>query len=298
LLTKSAPLHAWQPPRLRWAPDAVAAFLSVLLVGLPQAATLLGQVEVGLTAILMGATAAAPGHAAPHDDAKPTTVAGTAGTRLLVLLLDGLVLGGCAPTLQAAHDQDVAERASRGDGAATPEQDCHRLSRTERFLGWTVKGLAADAAGTAAGSFPDQNRRSQEGLALVSGGLALGAGVAEAVREELASDGAPEFCSHRPTWVPPPPVSPAPRGPLRCGWEEVGDPPDTDLGRGESFPDSNHTGNGNLQAVLGLELSITPRIGWLLECGRWTPVWNDPGDFYRFAHNNVFATGMRFSAPR
>lgn len=81
-------------------------------------------------------------------------------------------------------------------------------------------------------------------------------------------------------------------------WVRIESPTDTRLAPNEAFVDRDRTGNGNLQAVLGAELSVTRRWGFLLEYGRWTPLWNDPGDFYRFAHNNVFAAGARFSAPR
>lgn len=94
LLSKSAPLHFWLPARAKWVPDALAAFLGVLLVALPEASTLLGQVEVGLMAVLMGAIAAAPGHAAPQDGATSTPT--KAGTTLLVLFLAGLLGSGCA----------------------------------------------------------------------------------------------------------------------------------------------------------------------------------------------------------
>jgi len=81
-------------------------------------------------------------------------------------------------------------------------------------------------------------------------------------------------------------------------WVRIEEPTGTDLGPNESFAARDGTGNGALQAVLGAELSVTRRWGLLLEYGHWAPLWNDPGDFYRFAHNHVFAAGARISAPR
>jgi len=85
---------------------------------------------------------------------------------------------------------------------------------------------------------------------------------------------------------------------LADNWVRIGDPTQTDLAPNESFAARDGTGNGTLQAVLGAELSITRRWGLLLEYGHWAPLWNDPGDFYRFAHDNLIAAGVRWSAPR
>jgi hypothetical protein len=72
---------------------------------------------------------------------------------------------------------------------------------------------------------------------------------------------------------------------LADNWVRIGDPTQTDLAPNESFAARDGTGNGTLQAVLGAELSITRRWGCSSNYGHWAPLWNDPGDFYRFAHD-------------
>lgn len=72
-------------------------------------------------------------------------------------------------------------------------------------------------------------------------------------------------------------------------------PPDVDLAPNESLAARQHTGNGLVRAHLGVQLSTSQRFGFLLEYGRWTPLWNDPGDNYQLAANHVVAAGVRFS---
>lgn len=68
LLARSRPLHHLIPAAYRWIPDAVAAGVGVLLIGLPDATTWLGVVEVAGVAILTGALAVAPGATAPQHE--------------------------------------------------------------------------------------------------------------------------------------------------------------------------------------------------------------------------------------
>jgi hypothetical protein len=72
-------------------------------------------------------------------------------------------------------------------------------------------------------------------------------------------------------------------------------PPDVDLAVNEQLAPRQHTGNGLLRTHLGIQLSTSQRFALLAECGRWTPLWNDPGDSYKLVDSYVLAVGVRFS---
>jgi hypothetical protein len=182
----------WLPARAKWVPDAIAAFLGVLLVGLPEASTLLGQVEIGLMAVLMGAIAAAPGHTAPEDGEASATKAGTVS---LVLL--SLMFAGCAPTsLEAARARSPEPTVGATPGARDDAR-CDRLDNRYVAAGTTEKvalslsGAQGIGSVAIAASDPDK-----EVIAMGLGfgtvgtlGVAAGAGF---VREHAASRWAEE----------------------------------------------------------------------------------------------------------
>ncbi len=78
-------------------------------------------------------------------------------------------------------------------------------------------------------------------------------------------------------------------------WVRLSDPAPADLAPNEELAPRHGTGNGMLRATLGAQLNTSQRFGFLLEYGRWEPLWNDPGDGYKFLRNNIVAIGFRIS---
>jgi hypothetical protein len=71
-------------------------------------------------------------------------------------------------------------------------------------------------------------------------------------------------------------------------------PEDTTLDRSERYAERSGTGDGILQAVVGLQLPAGTGVALLVEYGHWFPMQNDPGNFYRFIPSDILAVGMRF----
>lgn len=58
------------------------------------------------------------------------------------------------------------------------------------------------------------------------------------------------------------------------------------------------TGDGLLQANVGLQLIAANSVGVLAEFGRWFPLNNDPGDFYRFLPTSIAGLALRVGRVR
>ncbi len=58
------------------------------------------------------------------------------------------------------------------------------------------------------------------------------------------------------------------------------------------------TGDGLLQAALGLEFMASNRVGLIAEYGHWFVLTDDPGDFYAFLPTNIVGFALRFGAVR
>jgi opacity protein-like surface antigen len=63
---------------------------------------------------------------------------------------------------------------------------------------------------------------------------------------------------------------------------------------GERYADRAGHGDGLLMVTAGLELALTRRFAVLVEYDLWTPVVDDPGDFYAFSDNHMAFVGFRF----
>ena len=74
------------------------------------------------------------------------------------------------------------------------------------------------------------------------------------------------------------------------GYETVTVSPDPE----SHLADRTGTGDGLLQAVLGIQLPAGTGLAFMAEHGHWFVLQNDPGDSYRFVPTNVFGVAMRF----
>jgi hypothetical protein len=76
-------------------------------------------------------------------------------------------------------------------------------------------------------------------------------------------------------------------------WVYLDDPFQPTLAPNERLAEREHTGNGLLQLALGAELSASKSVSFLFEYGRWLPIWNDPGDSYKFVENSLAGAALR-----
>jgi len=58
------------------------------------------------------------------------------------------------------------------------------------------------------------------------------------------------------------------------------------------------TGDGLLQLNLGVQLIASEHVAFLGEFGHWTPLNDDPGDFYAFVPTNVAGVALRIGRVR
>jgi hypothetical protein len=103
------------------------------------------------------------------------------------LVLVAALLSGCAPSLASVQ---ASTPPSEYGAEQSPEdaQRCHRLSRAESIMRYTVAGAGAAAAGTGLGSIPVQSNEARTGLVIAAASAGATAAITEAIRAEIAAD--------------------------------------------------------------------------------------------------------------
>lgn len=186
------PLHDWLPSRAQWVPAALVGAAGILTTRLPEAQDWLTFAEVVAEAAVLIALAAAAGIRDPDEvpsrSQKRARAVVKAGPGLLVILVAGL-LGGCAPSLEAARARVVPAGEQRVQRDA---ERCTRLSRAESTLRYVSVGAAVLGGGSGLAAIPVDNAGAQAGLGITAVGFAVVSGTTEAVRAEVAADWAEE----------------------------------------------------------------------------------------------------------